>query len=424
MLGLRSSKLGLSLIALAATLLVGEGLARVAHRVTGRPWDGERIERNWNEMASARQVFVRSESDRSPDLHDVDPDSRLVLSPYLGFDIVASIEALESDRRHLAGSEADATYDVVILGGSVAGLYGNQARARLVQALAAADAVAGRAVCVFNHARGGYKQPQSLAALSWDLALGMRPDAVILIDGFNEVALGNYNASQGFYPLQPSIHHWARVSANASLEPEAVASLFEIYERQRAATRHARLASASGVYRSALFGSLALLLLRRDAARTAAAYGRYEEQLGGRRGDVALAGPSFDAGGDHGVEIAVEGWAQCSRMMHAICAARGIAFLHVLQPTLHDAGSKPLTDEERAGASAPEAWVDGVVRGYDRLRAAGRTLADEGVVFVDASRVFEGTTETLYFDACHFVPRGSEILTDALAPALVAALAR
>ena len=245
-----------------------------------------------------------------------------------------------------------------------------------------------------------------------------------MIDGFNEVALGNDNAAQGFHPLQPSIHHWARVSANASLGPAAVESLFEIYERQQSASRHAELASAFGVYRSALFGSLALALLRRDAARTSAAYERYERELGRATGDVALAGPGFERGGDHGVEIAIRGWAECSRMMHAVCSARGIAFVHVLQPTLHDAGSKPLTEEERASSSAPPTWVDGVVRGYERLRVTGRALAAEGVAFVDASRVFERRTETLYFDACHFGPRGSELLTEVIAPALTAALDR
>lgn len=406
----------LSLFVLALLIALGEGLVRGAHAVTGEAWDADRIERRLLGTASAREVFVAVESERGQDVHDRDPKSRLVLSPYLGYDVIAAVESLEQDCRYFAGPECERNFDVLILGGSVAGLFTAEGGARRAAGLA------GRPMRVIGHARGGYKQPQSLAVLTWDLLLGLRPDAVLLIDGFNEVALGNNNADEGFFPLQPSIHHWARVSANTSLEPESVEALFAVHGAQQAQRRHASLALRMGVQHSALFGSLALLVLRHDAASTAKAYADYSRELGGRAGDVALTGPGFEAGS--GVEIAVQGWLESSRLMHAVCAARGIPFVHVLQPTLHDEGSKPLSQDELASASAPAAWIEGVHLGYDRLREGGRTLSDEGIAFLDASRIFADHAETLYFDACHFRAPGAELLADAIAPALRAAIDR
>lgn len=91
----------------------------------------------------------------------------------------------------------------------------------------------------------------------------------------------------------------------------------------------------------------------------------------------------------------VADWAESSRAMSRLCESYGIDYLHVLQPTLHDTGSKPVADEERAvgiGEDGPEPWI---APAYDALRRAGVELAAEGVPFVDTSQVFAGTTDTL-----------------------------
>src|SRR5690606_30828242 len=98
----------------------------------------------------------------------------------------------------------------------------------------------------------------------------------------------------------------------------------------------------------------------------------------------------------------------------AICADRDIPYIHVLQPTLHDAGSKPLTAGEVATGAAVRHWREGTRAGYPLLRAAGEELAARGVHFYDASRIFADVEETLYYDACHFNERGSSLLVDAL----------
>jgi hypothetical protein len=89
---------------------------------------------------------------------------------------------------------------------------------------------------------------------------------------------------------------------------------------------------------------------------------------------------------------------------------RGIPFIHVLQPTFHDEGSKPPTQEELDHSEIDPDWLEGVVHGYPRLRAAGERLQAAGVPFFDASRLFEEVQETLYYDNCHVVAAGSRML--------------
>ena len=119
------------------------------------------------------------------------------------------------------------------------------------------------------------------------------------------------------------------------------------------------------------------------------------------------------------LESAANVWYESSRILRAICDARGIPYVHVLQPTLHDEGSKPLTDEERGSATLVESMRVAVRDGYPLLRERGFALAAEGERFVDASRLFAGVAETLYYDACHFRAPGTDMLAREAAHALL-----
>ena len=116
-----------------------------------------------------------------------------------------------------------------------------------------------------------------------------------------------------------------------------------------------------------------------------------------------------------GLDADVGVWAEASRSMHALCADRGLAYLHLLQPTLHDEGSKELTPEERA-AGIDARGIDPRIRaGYERLRARGAELRALGVDFVDLTQVFADVPETLYYDRCHVNRAGNRILAQELA---------
>jgi hypothetical protein len=93
-----------------------------------------------------------------------------------------------------------------------------------------------------------------------------------------------------------------------------------------------------------------------------------------------------------------------------------MTYLHVLQPTLHDQGSKPLTPQEIAGDNAHESWKEACRQGYPLLRAAGERLKAMHVNFLDASMLFKDVQESLYFDACHFRVAGNVMLAELIAP--------
>jgi hypothetical protein len=97
-------------------------------------------------------------------------------------------------------------------------------------------------------------------------------------------------------------------------------------------------------------------------------------------------------------------------------------YLHVLQPTLYDEGSKVLTRDEIAKSKTVREWSEGARIGYPRLRAAGPELTARGIDFYDASLVFADVGETLYYDACHFNARGNEILAEAVAARMLDAI--
>ena len=123
--------------------------------------------------------------------------------------------------------------------------------------------------------------------------------------------------------------------------------------------------------------------------------------------------------------MSVVGWSESSRTMRSMCAERGIAYVHVLQPTLHDPGSKPLTPEEIETGQTAEWWRAASTRGYPLLREEGKRLREEhDIVFVDASLVFRDVPETLYYDHCHFGRRGNEILARPVADGILESLRR
>jgi len=93
---------------------------------------------------------------------------------------------------------------------------------------------------------------------------------------------------------------------------------------------------------------------------------------------------------------------------------RGILYLQVLQPTLHDAGSKPLTRAELESGSANERWIAGATLGYPFLKQLGAELPAHGVNWLDATGLFAGVREPIYVDVCHYNERGGRMLAEAI----------
>jgi hypothetical protein len=309
---------------------------------------------------------------------------------------------------------------VLVLGGSVAAGFAKDARRPLERTLETDPRWNGARVRVLGHGRGGFRQPQQLHLLEYLLEVGYRPEVVIELDGFNEVALGLQNARAGVHPVMPSSSHWAHLANQAPLTGAQIDQLAQ--GRRAELEARAVLANAErfGLFHSALATLWVDGRLRGCSARFAAADAAYRESLERLQARSFCIGPSFDPADEAVLELCADVWAQTSLDMDALCRRRGIRYLHVLQPTLHDEGSKPLTEDERAIGGEPAVWALGARLGYPKLRARVPQLIAAGVEVLDATRAFEGVSETLYYDVCHFAPAGNRMLGETVAELLLA----
>jgi hypothetical protein len=316
-------------------------------------------------------------------------------------------------------------YEIWLLGGSVATNFANRGGGRrtflerLMSDPGFRAALGDREPHLRNFAHAAHKQPQQLTLVGYLLAMGLVPDAIVNLDGFNEVAVANANAGVGANPTQPSLAQWGTLAKNPVGDPERFELLVRVWLARAAAQRVADEVLARGLERSACVGSAALEVIGWARARWTEQRAKYERKALDPRNDPSLRGLEIDPGLNR--DAMIRAWYESSAALHSICAGRGIPYLHVLQPTLHDPGAKPWTDEERASSGCSAEWLDGVRFGYPRLREAGQKLHDEqGVAFFDASHVFADVEETLYYDACHFDDEGNRILAVAMADAFVA----
>ncbi|MEO6709177.1 MAG: hypothetical protein ABI054_14195 [Planctomycetota bacterium] len=412
----RMGRVRMKLAIAVAALLVGLGAAeagmRVYCRAKGAPYDGART----------REVLESNRRAASGVLIPGGPRSgkdQFFLHPYYGWETKQDQAQLNELLALESAGIPDEDYVILVIGGSVAGLFTNPqvgGADRLAEEVAADSRFAAGKVRVFGQGRGAFKQPQQLYVLAWLFALGVHPDAVIDLDGFNELAIANQNLAYDVHPLFPSFTGWGpRLRSSLALaSPEGVARV----EQQR---RTALLVAERGL---ALRCSWSAILGRWTLARSNAALAAWRagsdellasqwKSVDGARADVL--GPAFAGGEDQALELAIRAWRESSLDIEALCRRRGIAYLHALQPTLLDAGSKPLTEQELATGNAIAAWRTAITRGYPRLREEGALLRARGFPFLDASMVFAGVGETLYYDPCHFNRAGNEILARTLA---------
>ena len=340
------------------------------------------------------------------------------LHPYFGWDTEGPHSPYLEQREMFLKPRSQNVFDVLVLGGSVAANFGWTGRKALFEQLKADPRFENRPLRMFNHGIAGFKQPQQANRLLYLFTYGYSPDLVINLDGFNEVALGNQNAVSEIHPLHPSGTHWSRLtmqSSEAGTSGPAFDAMSQLRHYEIDAAEQVERALELGLHRYALTTELAAWWIRRARAKGLRAYERLATAHTEVETELPIFGPEFEPKTPKVLELCVEGWANASFSIQGMCAARGIDYLHVLQPTLHDPGSKPLTQAEIDSSGCTQAWQNGAEMGYPMLRASGRLLAERGVWFFDASMVFEDVRETLYFDACHFVPEGQEILARAIA---------
>lgn len=350
-------------------------------------------------------------------------DHPIMLHPYFGYVVdprAPGINRYGFFRDEPITTRSPDRFVVVFFGGSVADQVFSLGGAALIAALEASPALAGRRVELRSTALGGYKQPQQLLVLAGLLALGAQFDAVVALDGFNEVDGATDNVQDGINPYYP--HNW-HLHARQALDSEATAHMGQI-----AATRAARAAlrrrfAIAPLAQSALWLWTWQTLDARHAAALQAQMRALDAALAAQPSAPQVTGPATTfADADAMYTEFVEVWARAALAMHNLCSGQGIQFFHFLQPNQYLAGSRDLTAAERRVAWDPDVAEAGrVARGYPLLIARGRELAEQGVDFHDLTMLFRDEPGPIYADpCCHYTPHGAALVARAIAAAILA----
>ena len=312
---------------------------------------------------------------------------------------------------------------VAIAGGSVAWQMSCAGADALRRKLHEVPAYRDREILFVRVAQSGYKQPQALYALQYYLLLGGEFDIVIALDGYNEIALPVAENLPSNVALDyPQGWHVRTMDIVDPRDADFSLRVFEI--------RGIRQRTALAAVRSPLrfLPSYQLLWYAREE-RLRAEMIEIEAELLGRsktRGKAFInSGPHPTVKNqDEAIRESVRLWKQATLLMHQICEANQILFVHAIQPNQYDSGSKPLSEYEKTYCYGDDFEYGQVVKqGYPLLRTEGAALRARGVRHFDLTPLFAHTTETLYVDPfCHVNTRGSEMLAEALGAAVIECL--
>ncbi|MCG6871743.1 MAG: hypothetical protein LJE84_05590 [Gammaproteobacteria bacterium] len=299
----------------------------------------------FGEGFSYRLLHQRLERQITPEAAGITrPTGQMVIHPCLGF--VFNPEAVDKtvrtalggleisrfgfvDTAPLLAPRSATGYRIAVLGGSVAAAFGILGRARLIERLQALPQLTNRRVELINLGMAGYKQPQTALTLMWVLSLGAEFDAVINIDGFNDIALPEAdNVRLGVMAAYP--REWANLAPGvASLRRQTTLASIAL-------TRQGRRDAASLVNRFPLRYSASALVLWSVYDRSRAArLGGLQRELGQERGSARsryqVSGgfrpyASREAMYDDFVAL----WQRGSRLLHQVCQANGMRYFHFL----------------------------------------------------------------------------------------------
>jgi hypothetical protein len=404
--------------ALAAALAAGEGLARIDALFPGAVYSASAMRAHLERLVAAADYGDLLQFAPSPNAGDPS-DHRPIPDPWSGWTSPAHVERFAAASAWFGGSEHATSFDVLVLGGSFAAQFGNRLADAHLPALLPAGSAVDRPVRLWNLAHAAQKQPSHLHRLTTALAAGWQPDLVLLVDGFNEVAIGAQNAEAGIAVQQPSVAFWESLARAGDIDGGALDRLVEIRAAQIALAKRARAGLDAGLWRSALASRVWLARLASPKARLAAAREHHRDWLALDRGRVAVRGPRVEPVADPaapaGVREAVRAWREAARQTRWICDGHGVPLVHVVQPALDDEGAKLTAPEERRFVTGEGIWPRAIQSGYPLLRTAIAELASEGVLVHDATRIYAQVAEPLFVDACHLNERGYDLLTAAVA---------
>lgn len=304
---------------------------------------------------------------------------------------------------------------VGVCGGSVAQQMSLLGEQTLRQLLESSPEYRGKRIQFVRLASSGFKQPQHLMALNYLLALGGELDVLINVDGYNEIALTlAENINGHLFAAYP--RDWdARLED--VVDPNVASISFRLLQT-RAARQEWAVWIQHSWCRHTWTGTLVWALrdqwIKTERIELGSEYRAHRERTGHgfERDGPRQAFASDDEKYSHAVSL----WAECSRLQAQICQARGIRYLHCLQPNQYHAGSKTFSEYELKKCIAEDQEYGAVVkRGYPLMIEEGRKLRAHGVNFHDLTPLFADQTDTIYSDYfCHYNQKGNDLLAAAV----------
>jgi hypothetical protein len=311
----------------------------------------------------------------------------------------------------------DGQFVVGVFGGSVGAYFCRIGAARFEEDLRQSFLKVREPVTLcFSHE--GYKQPQQLLVLAYFLSIGQTFDAVVNIDGFNEVALGGINDRYGWDVSMPSHEHLdplINVVNQATLTPAKLELLTRIKRDEQ------RLNAIASRSNRTPFASVEFVL-RHDYVLLRARHQRELVEFDALPSNppsnsVIHVTPKVRArSGDAAFEDIAANWRASSLLMQQLLAARGVPYIHVLQPNQYYS-SRPFGDDERRVAlNDASPFKPGAERGYPFLE---KTL--EPGAF-NAVHLFDNERAAVYVDdCCHYTVTANRLLADFVARAVLSA---
>jgi hypothetical protein len=286
---------------------------------------------------------------------------------------------------HVSLSPTTQPVVVLVLGGSVAAHLSNGALGQGTDLLAKGlnrHFKTDRFV-VYSGAFGGGKQPQQYFKYQYLDLIGFRPDIVINLDGFNEIAL----------PLAENLH-----AGNPAIFPRSHSGLLRAAATNRSCvdTSNAMLAYDTGLPLAELMIWLYVRRCHRSIEQQAMDWPWWSAPAGVE--------PTTDY-----VSQSIAIWEQSSNKLHESLAARGIDYIHVLQPNQYLEHSKVFTTEEASRFLSSSLYGKPIREHYHKLSRGNLTVPN----FTDQRLLFKDISETVYADACcHLNNRGLVLIIE------------
>ena len=312
----------------------------------------------------------------------------------------------------------DRQFIVGIFGGSVGQFFCRLGASRLEQDLRQNAFFRSRELVTLCFSHEGYTQPQQLLVLSYFLSLGQPLDLVVNIDGFNEVALGSINDRYGWDVSMPSHEH---LDALINLVNQATLTPAKLESLSRITRYRERLNGIAARANATPFASVEFVLQRYYAFLHA----RYDRERVSF--DALPSNPPASSAihvtpkvkpreGTAVFEDIAANWQASSVAMRQLLAARGVPYIHVLQPNQYYS-TRVFSEEERKVAfNDASPFKPGAQAGYPYLEK----MLDPGAL--NAVNIFDTEREPMYFDdCCHYTVAGNRVLADVIARAVLAA---